>query len=62
MRVSENHKRFIANFYKYGFVGLMVDWIEGGMKEEPEQIVSTLTTMIQGDFSVALERFRADCD
>lgn len=23
MRVGENHKRFIANFYKYGFVGLM---------------------------------------
>jgi len=25
---------FIANFYKYAFVGIVIDWIHKGMKED----------------------------
>ena len=31
MEVSEEDKTFIANYYKYAFVGLMLDWIRGDM-------------------------------
>jgi Transcriptional regulator len=55
--VREDDKEFIANFYKYGFVGLMLDWIGNGMMERPEAIVDHLSTLIEGDFSTALERF-----
>ena len=30
-KASEEDKAFIANFYKYAFVGLMLDWIRGDM-------------------------------
>ena len=31
--LNEQQKNFIAYFYKYGFVGIMLDWIEKGMDE-----------------------------
>jgi len=53
----EDDRRFIADFYKYGFVGLMLDWIDGGMAEEPESIVERLSILVEGDIGLALERF-----
>ena len=32
--LPEEDKRFIADFYKYGFVGVMLDWIKDGMQED----------------------------
>ncbi|MEG1946784.1 MAG: TetR/AcrR family transcriptional regulator [Lachnospiraceae bacterium] len=57
IQVREEDKSFIAQFYKYGFVGLVLDWIENGMKEKPEKIVERLGCLIEGDVSKALERF-----
>ena len=39
MVVREEDKAFIADFYKYGFVGLVLEWIDKGMKEDPKQII-----------------------
>jgi len=55
--VRDDDKEFIANFYKYAFVGLMIDWIGAGMMEKPEVIIDRLTTLIRGDMAIALERF-----
>lgn len=55
--VKEEEKSFIANFYKYGFVGLMIDWINGGMKESPNTIIDRLNILISGDIEKALSRF-----
>ena len=30
--IPDKDKRFIADFYKYSFVGIMLDWIKQGMK------------------------------
>ena len=57
MRVREDDREFIANFYKFAFVGLMLDWIGKGMMERPEDIIEHLTTLIQGDIAIALGRF-----
>lgn len=46
--VRDEDKQFIANFYKYGFVGLMIEWIEHDMKEDPKQIVNRLDLLISG--------------
>ena len=54
MVVREEDKVFIANFYKYGFVGLVLEWIEGGMKEDAQLIVERLNFLIQGTFEQAL--------
>jgi probable dihydroxyacetone kinase regulator len=57
MGVREDDKEFIANFYKYAFVGLMLEWIDTGMMEKPTAIINRLGTLIQGDITTALERF-----
>lgn len=57
-QVSEEDKAFIAHFYKYAFVGLMLDWIRGGMKEDPKQIVNHLSLLMQGNFVRALEAYQ----
>ncbi|RVU97618.1 TetR family transcriptional regulator [Coriobacteriales bacterium OH1046] len=55
--VSEEDKSFIAHFYKYAFVGLMLDWIRGDMKEDPKEIVNRLSLLMQGNFSRALKAY-----
>ena len=37
--VQNKNKKFIADFYKYAFVGLVQEWIENGMLENPEEII-----------------------
>ena len=54
MVIREEDKAFIANFYKYGFVGLLLEWIDNGMKDEPALIVERLNSLIQGNFEQAL--------
>lgn len=54
MVVRDEDKEFIAHFYKYGFVGLVLEWIEAGMKEDPKLIIERLNSLIQGTFYHAL--------
>lgn len=60
MPVSEEDKSFIANFYKYAFVGLMLDWIRNDMREEPHRIIDKLSLLMHGNFPRALEAYRTD--
>lgn len=60
MSVREEDKQFIADFYKYAFVGIVLDWIRKGMKEEPKEIIDHLSVLIQGDISKALNKYRLD--
>lgn len=60
MNVREEDKRFIADFYKYSFVGLMLEWIRNGMKEDPNDIIKRLSTIMSGNISNALDRCRTD--
>jgi len=39
MHVREEDKKFIADFFKFAFVGLMLDWIKNGMKEDPKRLL-----------------------
>ena len=60
MAVREEDKVFIADFYKYGFVGLMLEWIHQNMEPDPEEIVSRLSNLIEGDVKRALEKHCLD--
>jgi probable dihydroxyacetone kinase regulator len=55
--VREDDKTFIANFYKYAFVGIVFEWIENDMYQKPEIIVGQISTLVEGDIFKALERF-----
>lgn len=60
MKVLESDKKFIADFFKYGFTGLMLDWIKNDMKEDPQRIIDRLSTLISGDVTQALNQWRSD--
>ena len=58
--VREEDKRFIADFYKFAFVGMVLDWIRRGMKDDPQQMIDRLSILIHGDIARALEKYRTD--
>lgn len=64
--ISEEEKKFIADFYKYGFVGVMLDWIKQGMKEDYQEIVEKMSTALKGNIANSIgnfaERHRRDAD
>lgn len=60
MSVRPEDKAFIANVYKYAFVGLMLDWIKHDMKGDPKELIEKLDLVIHGSVAAALERFRSD--
>lgn len=60
MSVREKDKKFIADVYKFAFVGMLLEWIRLGMKENPQNIIDRLGILIEGDFTRALEKFRTD--
>ena len=57
MQVAEEHKEFIAGFYKYGFVGVMLDWIKGGMQEDYSTIVKKMSLTLHGNISNSIGNF-----
>lgn len=60
MNIRDDDKAFIADFYKYAFVGLMLEWIRKDMKEEPQSIIDRLSALMHGNITGALEAFRTD--
>ncbi|ASA19632.1 TetR-like C-terminal domain-containing protein [Paenibacillus donghaensis] len=57
MTVSEEDKRFIANFYTLAFSGLVIQWLKGGMKEPTKVIIDKLSDLIEGHFLRALHKY-----
>ena len=60
MTVRPEDKEFIANFYKYAFVGLTLEWVRTGMKDDPAALIERVSTLILGDITKALEACRID--
>jgi probable dihydroxyacetone kinase regulator len=60
MSVREEDKAFIADFYKYAFVGLALDWVKKGMIEDPQKIIDRLSILIKGTIPQALQNYRSD--
>lgn len=55
--LTEGQKDFIADFYKYSFVGIMLDWIKGGMRENYQEIVENIGTTLQGNIKNSIQNF-----
>lgn len=55
--ISKEDKRFIADFYKYGFVGVMLDWIGKGMSEDPSVIVEKMSRTLRGNVANSVRNF-----
>ena len=60
--LPEEDKQFIADFYKYGFVGIMLDWIDHGMKEDYQKIVDLLSVTLHGNIANSIHNFEQEND
>lgn len=54
--VSEMDKQLIADFYRAALVGMVVDWLNQGMKTDPLPIIKRLGTMLEGNIELSLRR------
>ena len=54
--ITQENKKFIADFYKYGFAGVIENWIINNMKENPQNIINKLNIMISGSFENAIKK------
>ena len=57
--ITEAEMNFIADFYKYSFVGIMLDWIKKGMSEDPNVIVDKMSTTLSGNIANSIQNFAA---
>ena len=57
INISEEEKAFIADFYKYGFVGIMLDWIKDGMKEDYDDITDKISITLKGNIGNSIHNF-----
>ena len=55
--ILNQQKDFIAYFYKYGFVGVMLDWIDSGMDEDYQMILDDLGMTVLGTIDLSIQNF-----
>lgn len=55
--VREENKKYIADFYKYAFVGVLLEWIRNDMAESPGQIVDRISRIVGGAIETAFANF-----
>lgn len=55
--VEDRYKNFIAHFYSVAVVGMGLDWVRKGMKEEPKEIADQIAVLVKGDFKKALLKY-----
>lgn len=57
LKLLEKDKQFIINFYRHVFNGIMMDWVNEGMREEPVVLTNKLHAMLLGSIPRAVETF-----
>ncbi|MDO4339918.1 MAG: TetR-like C-terminal domain-containing protein [Eubacteriales bacterium] len=57
IEITEEEKDFIANFYKYSFVGIMLDWIKRGMKDNYQEIAEKIAVTLKGNVANSIHNF-----
>ncbi len=55
--LSKSDEDFIVAFYRYATLGLIGEWINDGMKDDPDGIIQKIRTLVGADASAGIERF-----
>lgn len=56
LKVSEEDEKMIVAFYKHGVTGVVLEWLDSGMKQEPEERIQRMGFMMQGSVRRCLEK------
>lgn len=59
LRVTEEQRASIAQFYTLALNAISLEWIRNGMNDRPETVAENVSFMIEGDFRKALLKFQA---
>ncbi len=55
--VTEEETRFIADFYRYAFIGIILRWIQSGMKEPSTAIVDRIAILMKNNADLIVKNF-----
>jgi len=55
--MAEDEIRFIAEFYAFGIVGIIISWVQRGMKETPDYITTQLRNLANGTGKFFISRY-----
>ena len=55
--LTNEQKNFIADFYKYSFVGIMLDWIRQGIRSDYASICDNMCITIHGNITNSIQNF-----
>ena len=53
--LSDEDKKFYSQFYAYGICGVVVAWVESGMKEDTKKLSGKLKSLAQGSEKLGYE-------
>jgi probable dihydroxyacetone kinase regulator len=54
--VDEEDIHYVEIFYKHALVGIFFEWIDGGMKIDPEHVIKRMGEIFDGNIQTTLER------
>lgn len=55
--ISQKDETFIADFFGYGTAGVVIEWVETGMKELPEELAKRLEHLVADCDKIAVEHY-----
>lgn len=55
--ISVKDETFISNFFGYGTAGVVIEWVQSGMKEKPEELTKRLEHLVQDCDKIAVEHY-----
>ena len=58
LNITEEDKKFIADFYKYGFVGIMLEWIREGLFLNIEDLVRMMDLTLRDTVTTSIHNFQ----
>ena len=54
--VDQEEQKFIARFFAYGVCGMLIEWVQDGMKEDPKVISSRMRVLLESCKQLAFRR------
>ena len=55
--ITDESCQFIADFYKYSFAGIVLNWIERGMTISSDELVGYIAKIMHGNLEDAIRKF-----
>ena len=56
MNVAEADRQLIVSFYQCALSGLVIQWLDAGMKQDPESVIRRLGDLLDGTIKHMLKR------